>query len=58
MLLEALDNGTLSLDIGSGPATRRVTINLPQLVIVAATAHPDSLSQPVRDRFSVHASVV
>ena len=56
VLCEALEDGPLSITIGSGLEARAIMLDLPPLVVVAATTKLASLSQPVRDRFGFHAA--
>jgi Holliday junction DNA helicase RuvB len=55
-LYEALEDGTLSVIVGSSNDARSVTLRLPPLVIVGATTKPGALSQPLRDRFGFNAA--
>lgn len=58
ILFEALEEGTLSVVVGSGNSARSVTLQLPLFVCVGATTNPEALSQPLRDRFGFHATMV
>ena len=53
-LYEALEDGTLSVVIGSGNEARSLALKLPPVVCVGATTKPGDLSQPLRDRFGFH----
>ena len=53
-LYEALEDGTLSIVVGSGNEARSVALKLPPIVVVGATTKPGDLSQPLRDRFGFH----
>ena len=57
-LYEALEDGTLTVIIGSGSEARSVRHVLPPFVFVGATTKPGSLSQPLRDRFGFHGTMV
>src|ERR1019366_651971 len=57
-LCEALEDGTLSVVVGSGNDARSVSLTLPPIVCVGATTTPDALSQPLRDRFGFHAATL
>ena len=50
-LCKALEDGTLSVVVGSGDDERSVSLTLPPIVCAGATTKPDALSQPLRDRF-------
>jgi len=55
-LYEALEDGTLSVVIGSDNDARSVSLTLPPIVFVGATTKPSALSQQLRDRFGFHAA--
>jgi holliday junction DNA helicase RuvB len=57
-LYEALEDGVISVVIGTGNDARSITLKLPPLVIVGATTKPGALSQPLRDRFGFHGTTV
>ena len=57
-LYEALEDGTLSVVIGSDNDARSVSLTLPPIVFVGATTKPSALSQAVRDSFGSHAATV
>lgn len=56
-LYEALEDGSLSVTVGSGSDARAVTLPLSPLTVVGATTKPGAVSAPLRDRFGFHASM-
>ena len=52
MLYPIMETGSVDILIGKGPSARSVTINLPPLMIIAATTQIGSISAPLRSRFS------
>lgn len=54
ILYEAMEDGSISVTVGSGPSARAVTLHLPPFVLVGATTRPGSLSAPLRDRFGLN----
>lgn len=52
---EPLEDGALTLTVGSGANARPVTLSLPTFVLVGATTRPGALSAPLRDRFGFSA---
>jgi Holliday junction DNA helicase RuvB len=53
MLYPAMEDFTIDLIIGEGPAARTVKINLPKFTLVGATTRLGLLSNPLRDRFGI-----
>lgn len=53
MLYSAMEDFTIDLIIGEGPAARTVKINLPRFTLVGATTRLGLLSNPLRDRFGI-----
>jgi Holliday junction DNA helicase RuvB len=53
MLYSAMEDFTIDLIIGEGPAARTVKINLPKFTLVGATTRLGLLSNPLRDRFGI-----
>ena len=51
VLSEALEDGTLSVTVGTGSSTRTVRVSLPPILFVGATTEPEALSKPVCDLF-------
>jgi holliday junction DNA helicase RuvB len=54
-LYPALEDFKLDLLIGEGPAARTVRVDVPPFTLVGATTRAGMLSNPLRDRFGVHA---
>ena len=57
-LCEVLEDGTLSVAVGSGNDARSVLLTVPTIVCIGATMKPGALSQPLRDRFGFHAMIL
>lgn len=53
VLYPAMEDFTLDLIIGEGPAARTVRIDLPPFTLVGATTRLGLLSNPLRDRFGI-----
>ncbi len=53
ILYSALEDFTLDIIIGEGPAARTVKINLQPFTLVGATTRLGLLSNPLRDRFGI-----
>lgn len=53
LLYGAMEDFTLDLVIGDGPAARTVRINLPKFTLVGATTRLGLLSNPLKDRFGI-----
>lgn len=53
ILYPAMEDGTLDLIIGEGPAARSVQIDLPPFTLVGATTRSGLLTGPLRDRFGI-----
>lgn len=53
MLYPAMEDFTIDLIIGEGPAARTVKINLPKFTLIGATTRLGLLSNPLRDRFGI-----
>lgn len=51
-LYPIMESGGISIMVGKGPTARSVHINLPPIVIIAATTQVGKLSTPLRTRFS------
>lgn len=52
VLYPIMESGNISIIVGKGPSARSVDINLPPIVIIAATTQVGKLSTPLRTRFS------
>ena len=52
VLYPIMESGNISIIVGKGPTARSVEINLPPIVIIAATTQVGKLSTPLRTRFS------
>ena len=52
VLYPIMESGNISIIVGKGPTARSVDINLPPIVIIAATTQVGKLSTPLRTRFS------
>lgn len=53
MLYSAMEDFTLDIIIGQGPAARTVKLDLPHFTLVGATTRSGLLSTPLRDRFGI-----
>lgn len=53
VLYPAMEDFTLDLMIGEGPAARSVRIDLPRFTLVGATTRIGLLTNPLRDRFGI-----
>lgn len=53
ILYSAMEDFTLDLIIGEGPAARSVRIDLPKFTLVGATTRIGLLTNPLRDRFGI-----
>jgi Holliday junction DNA helicase RuvB len=53
MLYSAMEDFSLDIIIGEGPAARTVKISLPKFTLVGATTRLGLLSNPLRDRFGI-----
>ncbi len=53
VLYPAMEDYTLDIIIGKGPAARAVRIDLPRFTLIGATTRAGQLSSPLRDRFGV-----
>ena len=53
ILYPAMEDGTLDLVIGEGPAARSVQIELVPFTLVGATTRSGLLTNPLRDRFGI-----
>jgi len=53
MLYPAMEDYSLDIVIGKGPAARTLRLDLPQFTIIGATTRAGLLSSPLRDRFGV-----
>ena len=52
VLYPIMESSSISIIVGKGPTARSVEINLPPIVIIAATTQVGKLSAPLRTRFS------
>ena len=52
VLYPIMESGSISIIVGKGPTARSVQIDLPPLIIIAATTQVGNLSTPLRSRFS------
>ncbi len=53
VLYSAMEDFTLDIIIGQGPAARTVKLDLPRFTLVGATTRAGLLSAPLRDRFGI-----
>ena len=53
ILYSAMEDFTLDIIIGEGPAARTVKIDLPKFTLVGATTRIGLLTNPLRDRFGI-----
>lgn len=53
ILYPAMEDYSLDLIIGKGPAARSIRIDLPRFTLIGATTRAGQLSTPLRDRFGV-----
>jgi holliday junction DNA helicase RuvB len=53
VLYPAMEDYSLDLIIGDGPAARTVRINLPKFTLIGATTRLGMLSNPLKDRFGI-----
>ncbi len=53
ILYPAMEDFSLDIIIGEGPAARSVRIDLPQFTLIGATTRLGLLSNPLRDRFGI-----
>ena len=53
MLYSAMEDFSLDIIIGEGPAARSVKIELPKFTLIGATTRIGLLSNPMRDRFGI-----
>lgn len=53
VLYPAMEDFTLDIVIGKGPAARTVTLDVPRFTLVGATTRTGLLSSPLRDRFGM-----
>ena len=51
-LYPIMESGNISIIVGKGPTARSITVDLPPLVIIAATTQVGKISMPLRTRFS------
>ena len=52
VLYPIMESGSISILVGKGPTARSVTINLPPIIVIAATTQAGKISTPLRTRFS------
>ena len=53
ILYPALEDFSLDIIIGKGPAAKSIRLDLPRFTLVGATTKAGSLSSPLRDRFGI-----
>jgi Holliday junction DNA helicase RuvB len=53
ILYPAMEDYTLPIMIGQGPAARPVTLDLPKFTLVGATTRPGLITAPLRGRFGI-----
>jgi Holliday junction DNA helicase RuvB len=53
ILYPAMEDYTLPIMIGQGPAARPVTLDLPKFTLVGATTRPGMITAPLRGRFGI-----
>ena len=53
VLYPAMEDFTLDIVIGKGPAARSIRLDLPKFTIIGATTRMGSISSPLRDRFGL-----
>lgn len=53
VLYSAMEDFTLDIIIGQGPAARTVKLDIPHFTLVGATTRAGLLSSPLRDRFGI-----
>ncbi len=53
VLYPAMEDFTLDIVIGKGPAARSIRLDLPKFTIIGATTKMGSISSPLRDRFGL-----
>lgn len=53
VLYPAMEDYSLDIVIGKGPAARTLRLDLPQFTIIGATTRAGALSAPLRDRFGL-----
>ena len=53
ILYPALEDFSLDIVIGKGPAAKSIRLDLPKFTLVGATTKAGSLSSPLRDRFGI-----
>ncbi|MEO7660109.1 MAG: Holliday junction branch migration DNA helicase RuvB [Pyrinomonadaceae bacterium] len=53
ILYPAMEDYSLPIMIGQGPAARSVTLDLPKFTLVGATTRPGMLTAPLRARFNI-----
>lgn len=53
ILYPAMEDFTLDIIIGKGPAAQSIRLNLPHFTLVGATTRSGQLTAPLRDRFGV-----
>lgn len=53
ILYPAMEDNSLDIIIGKGPAARSIRIDLPRFTLVGATTRAGQLTSPLRDRFGV-----
>lgn len=53
ILYPAMEDNTIDIMIGKGPAARSVRMDLPKFTLVGATTRAGMLSAPLRDRFGM-----
>jgi Holliday junction DNA helicase RuvB len=53
IMYPAMEDRSIDIVIGKGPAARTLSIDLPPFTLIGATTRPGLLSSPLRDRFGI-----
>lgn len=54
IMYPAMEDYTIDIIIGKGPAARTLCLDLPPFTLIGATTRPGLLSSPLRDRFGIN----
>ena len=54
IMYPAMEDFTIDIVIGKGPAARTLCLDLPPFTLIGATTRPGLLSSPLRDRFGIN----
>ncbi len=54
IMYPAMEDFTIDIIIGKGPAARTLCLDLPPFTLIGATTRPGLLSSPLRDRFGIN----